>query len=130
MPSMKVGNMVCLSVTVNIILKKLGLLKPFFPLLLTVLAQYKYRKHTKKNVNFLLKTTRLLHEWGLTFLCFQCICVVILKVRGLITKVVKGKTSADVCHFSIQRMILQKLMNSIGDLPEKLHKEWSSLQRC
>lgn len=62
MPSMKVGNMVCLFVTANIILKKLGLLKPFFPLLLTVLAQYKYRKHMKKNVNFLLKTTRLLHK--------------------------------------------------------------------
>lgn len=42
---MKEGIMVCLSitVTVTIILKKVGLLKPFFPLVLTVLAQYKYR---------------------------------------------------------------------------------------
>lgn len=47
MLSMEEGNMMCMSVTVTvtIILKKVGLLKTFFPLVLTVLAQYKYRKH-------------------------------------------------------------------------------------
>lgn len=47
MPSIKKGNMVCLSGTgtVTVILKKVGLLKPLFPLVLTVLAQYKYRKY-------------------------------------------------------------------------------------
>lgn len=115
--------MVCLSGTgtVTVILKKVGLLKPLFPLVLTVLAQYKYRKYQKfeKYVNFFLKTTRLLHECGLTFLCFQCICVVISEVRGLISKVVKGKISADVLHFSIQTMILPKLMISTGHLQRR-----------
>lgn len=47
MTSIKEGNMVCLSgtETVTVVLKKVGLLKPLSLLVLTVLAQYKYRNH-------------------------------------------------------------------------------------